>query len=108
MKYIKDSVNVDEFFANFEPYLIEEETVEDYYGGGAFAQRYPDLYLSIGDRNSDVILYVIVSNITEHGGFDCEIDDVENLEVDTNFFNDEFYETIYDFVSRKVVFDETH
>ena len=100
---VSDSVNTNEFIENFEPYLIDEEVMDDYNAG-----RYPDLYLSIGDRNSDVILYVIVSNITANGGFDSEIDDVENLEVDTDFFNDELYETIYDFISSEVVFDETH
>ena len=100
---VSDSVNTNEFIENFEPYLIDEEVIDDYNAG-----RYPNLYLSIGDKNSDVILYVIVSNITAYGGFDCEIDDVENLEVDMDFFNDELYEAIYDFISRKVVFDETH
>ena len=105
---VTDSSKTIEYIKNFEPYLIDKEAVDDYYGGGVTAQRYPDLYLSIGDKNSDVILYVIVSNITANGGFDSEIDDVENLGVDMDFFNEEFYEAINDFISREVVFDETH
>ena len=99
MEHIKDSVNVDEFLANFEPYIVEEEDE-----GGSITLR-------IGDRNSNVIFYVTVSNITKYGEFDLDVEDVENVELDEItplMENEDIWSALKEFISDEVVFDETH
>ena len=101
MEHIKDSVNVDEFLANFEPYIVDEN--------GDEYKRTLDLY--IGDKNSDVVFDVHVYDISEYGWFKFDIEDVENVgldELDMLMEDQYVWDTINDFIADNVVFDETH
>lgn len=109
---VSDSVNADEFLANFEPYIVSEEQGDDYdeadYRGAAPSSS---IDLVIGDNNSDVKIVVRVFNISEYGDFDFDIDDVYNDSEGTLFEImgvDDLYEVIDDFIREEVVFDETH
>lgn len=101
MVRVKDSINVDEFLANFEPYVADES-------GDEYERT---LDLQIGDKNSDVIFDVHVYNISKEGFFNFDIDDVENVELDEldMLMEDQVvWDTINDFITDNVVFDETH
>lgn len=101
MVRVKDSINVDDFLVNFEPYLVDEN-------GDEYKRT---LDLQIGDKNSDVIFDVHVYDISEEGFFKFDIEDVENVELDEldMLMEDQVvWDTINDFITDNVVFDETH
>lgn len=97
---VSDSVNADEFLANFEPYIIDEENT----GRNS-------IELTLGDKNSDVQLLVSVYDITDYGLFKFDIEEIMNVSEDEEelIINDDIvWDAVSDFISNEVVFDETH
>ena len=127
VKYLEESANetkannrsqtidVKGFVANFEPYILDENIESDYdYDGRTYG--YDDdvrrnIYLRVGDRNSDVVFSVVVSDITDMGQYTLDIDDVENVGLDDItplVENNEVWSAIDELISNEIVFDETH
>ena len=119
---ISDSFDIDSFANSFEPYVISEsyESDEDYYDQAEryrydddeddYINRQKNIYLELGDKNSDTVLNITVYNISIYGEFEFEIED-SNLSYEEEkllYYNDKVNDTITDFIAYNIVFDETH